>query len=73
MEGKDTRRASLGWFTTAVVAALAVLVVVDAWATTVASRAAQALSANALRSVKLAEGMRSQLARLTPAPGVSPR
>jgi signal transduction histidine kinase len=71
--GEDTSgRASLGWLTTAVVAALAVLVVVDAWATTVASRAAQALSTRALRSVERAEEMRWQLVRLTPAPGVSP-
>ena len=73
VEGVDTsRRVSLGWLTTAVVAALAVLVVVDAWATTVASRSVQVLSANALRSVELTEEIRWQLARLTPPPGVAP-
>jgi len=73
VEGEETsRNGSLGWLTTAVVAALAVVVVVDAWATTVASRASQTLSANALRSVELAEEMRWQITRLTPAPGVSP-
>ena len=73
VEGEETSRSgSLGWLTTAVVAALAVVVVVDAWATAVASRASQTLSANALRSVELAEEMRWQITRLTPAPGVSP-
>jgi len=73
VEGEDTsRHGSLGWLTTAVVAALAVVVVVDVWSTAVASRASQALSANALRSVELAEEMRWQIMRLTPAPGVSP-
>jgi signal transduction histidine kinase len=73
VEGEDTsRHGSLGWLTTAVVVALAVVVVVDAWATAVASRASRTLSANALRSVELAEEMRWQAARLTPAAGVSP-
>jgi len=73
VEGEDaSRRASLGWLSTAVVAALAVVICVDIWAAVVASRAAQALSANALRSVELADEMRWQLARLTPGPGGLP-
>ena len=69
MEGEDaSRRASLGWLSTAVVAALAVVVCVDVWAAVVASRAARSLSANALRSVELADEMRWQLTRLTPGP-----
>jgi two-component system, OmpR family, sensor kinase len=73
VEGEDaSRRASLGWLSTAVVAALAVVVCVDIWAAVVASRAAQALSANALRSVELADEMRWQLTRLTPGPGALP-
>ena len=73
MEGEDTSRSgSLGWLATAVVAALAVVICVDAWAAVVASRAAQALSTNALRSVELADEMRWQLTRLTPAPGALP-
>ena len=73
MEGEDgSRRASLGWLATAVVAALAVVVWVDVWAAVVAARATQRLSANALRSVELADEMRWQLTRLTPAPGALP-
>lgn len=73
MEGEDaSRRASLGWLSTAVVAALAVVVCVDIWAAVVASRAAQRLSANALRSVELADEMRWQLMRLAPGPGGLP-
>ena len=73
MEGEDaSRRGSLGWLSTAVVAALAVVVGVDAWAAVVASRATQALSTNALRSVELANEMRWQITRLTPGPGALP-
>ncbi len=73
MEGEDaSRRASLGWLSTAVVAALAVVVCVYTWAAVVSSRSAQALSANALRSVELADEMRWQLTRLTPGPGALP-
>jgi signal transduction histidine kinase len=46
--------------------------VVDLWSTALASRASQTLSANALRSVELAEEMRWQTTRLSPAPGVWP-
>lgn len=73
VEGEDTSRSgSLGWLTTAVVGALAVVVVVDVWAAAVAWRASRTLSANALRSVELADEMRWQTARLTPAPDVPP-
>jgi signal transduction histidine kinase len=73
VEGEDaSRRGSLGWLSTAVVAALAVVVCVDVWAALVASRAAQSLSANALRSVEIADEMRWQLTRLTPGPGGLP-
>ena len=66
VEGEDA------WLSTALVAALAVVVCVDIWAAVVASRAAQTLSANALRSVELANEMRWQLTRLTPGPGDLP-
>jgi signal transduction histidine kinase len=49
-----------------------VVVAVDLWATAVASGASQTRSANALRSVELAEEMRWQTTRLTPAPGAAP-
>ena len=70
VEGGDpTRRRSLGWLATAVVAAIVVVVGVDTWAAEATARGAQALSANALRSVELSEEMRRQLTRLTPRPG----
>ena len=70
VEGGDpARRGSLGWLATAVVAAIVVVVGVDTWAAEATARGAQALSANALRSVELSEEMRRQLTRLTPGPG----
>lgn len=65
-----SRRRSLGWLATALLAAMAVVVCVDAWTAEVTAQAAQALSVNALRSSELAEEMRWQLVRLTPGPGV---
>ncbi|HTS79864.1 MAG TPA: HAMP domain-containing sensor histidine kinase [Myxococcaceae bacterium] len=53
---------------TAVFAAIAAVVGVDAWAAEATARGAETLSANALRSVELAEDMRWQLARLKHAP-----
>jgi len=64
-----SRRRSLGWLATALLAAMAVVVCVDAWTAEVTAQAAQALSVNALRSSELAEEMRWQLVRLTPGPG----
>ena len=64
----SSRRASLGWLATALVAAMAVVVGVGAWAAEVTARAAEALSISALRSAELAAEMRWQLARLTPGP-----
>jgi signal transduction histidine kinase len=65
-----SRRRSLGWLATALLAAMAVVVCVDAWTAEVTAQAAQALSVNALRSGELSEEMRWQLVRLTPGPGV---
>jgi len=62
-------RGSLGWLATAVTAAIVVVVGVETWAAEVTARSAQALSANALRSVELTQEMRWQLTRLTPGPG----
>ena len=53
----------------AVVAATVLVVAgVDAWVASATTRGAEALSANALRSVELADDMRWQLSRLVPGP-----
>src|SRR5262249_9789645 len=62
-------RGSLGGLATAVAGAVVVLGGVETWAAEVTARSAQALSANALRSVELTQEMRWQLTRLTPGPG----
>ena len=67
LQGEEaSRRETLGWLATALVAVLAVVVGVGAWAADATARAAQGLSVSALRSVELAEEMRWQLGQLNP-------
>jgi signal transduction histidine kinase len=64
------RRPRRGIASVAVVAGVLVLVaVVDAWVASATARGTEALSANALRSVELADDMRWQLSRLVPPRG----
>ncbi|HET9156352.1 MAG TPA: HAMP domain-containing sensor histidine kinase [Myxococcaceae bacterium] len=66
----DERRPRRGIASVAVVAGVLVLVaVVDAWVASANVRGTEALSANALRSVELADDMRWQLSRLVPPRG----
>ena len=66
----DERRPRRGIASVAVVAGVLVLVaVVDAWVASATARGTEALSANALRSVELADDMRWQLSRLVPPRG----
>ncbi|MGZ6080377.1 MAG: sensor histidine kinase [Myxococcaceae bacterium] len=63
-------RSPRGGIASIAVVAATVLVVagVDAWVASATTRGAEALSANALRSVELADDMRWQLSRLVPGP-----
>src|SRR5262249_58283146 len=66
----DEGRPRRGIASVAVVAGVLVLVaVVDAWVASATARGTEALSANALRSVELADDMRWQLSRLVPPRG----
>ena len=66
----EVRRPRRGIGSVAVVAAVVVLVaVVDGWVASATDRGTEALSANALRSVELADDMRWQLSRLVPPTG----
>ncbi|HEY1416979.1 MAG TPA: hypothetical protein VGF41_03715, partial [Myxococcaceae bacterium] len=61
------RRPRKGVASVAVVAGVVLLVaLVDAWVASATARGTDSLSANALRSVELADDMRWQLARLIP-------
>jgi signal transduction histidine kinase len=60
-----TNRGARVWLA-AVIAAITLVVGVDAWTATSTARGAEALSTSALRSVELAEDMRWQLTRIGP-------
>ncbi len=64
----ELRKPRRGIFSVGVVAGVILLVgLVDAWVASATARGTEALSANALRSVELADDMRWQLLRLAPA------
>ena len=70
----EVRSPRRGIASVAVVAGVLVLVaVVDAWVASATARGTEALSANALRSVELADDMRWQLSRLVPPRRPGPR